>query len=110
MTTTTKIQVELFGETRTVEASTYGTTFDNGAWTENIFVATIGRGAARYPTAIRFSPVVNGKVFAGNTKVTDTEGRTFQFHTQTTIRNRQARIVGWATTAGITNHADQTRA
>lgn len=105
----TKITMTFDGETREVEAYTWGDDFAHGVHTDPIFVATVGRGIARYPASVRFSLVTDGKIFAGCTKVFDNQGNTFQYHLQTSVRNRPARIVGWADSKGITNYADQTR-
>lgn len=74
-------------------------------------VGTIGRGAARYPTSLTLWRVEDGKrPHPGNEVTTDDAGRVWQYHYGTCIRNRQARIVGWADVAGITNTQDQARA
>jgi hypothetical protein len=74
-------------------------------------VGTIGRGVARYPTTLLLNRVRDGdRPRPRTTKVTDTDGRKWDFHLGTVIRNRQAMIVGWSDEVGITNYNDQERA
>lgn len=98
-------------ETRTVQARTYYNLdeADRVSVVDRV-VATIGNGVARYPDALRLSRLRDGdRPRPGTTKVTDTGGRVWTYHMGTCVRNRQARIVGWADTAGITNYHDQER-
>ncbi len=113
-TTTTTVEITEFGTTRTVEILPLGSsdwTAAHGATTSyGVVVATIGRGVARYPDALRLFKLEEGQTaHRGNRTVTAANGLRFQYHLGTCIRNRQARIVGWADVAGITNHIDQAR-
>lgn len=107
---TTTVEITAFGQTRTLEIRSWGTT--HGAHTTtDVFVATIGRGAARYPINLDLHKLADGATAPrGTTVVTAANGHRFTWHLGTTVRNRQARIVGWADTAGVTNAIDQTRA
>lgn len=113
MSDTSTAPITINGVTRTVTISSY-TSLDethvaHTPW--NSVVATIGRGTARYPTALGLYPVRDGVPHhRGNTVTTDAEGRRWQYHLQTCVRNRQARIVGWNDGAtAATNAVDQTR-
>jgi hypothetical protein len=106
----TTAPLNLFGESRTVELRFLIRADGSGIGHVPGFVATIGRGVARYPDTLTLWLVQEGqKAHRGNYTTVDAEGRTWQFHLSTCVRNRQARIVGFADTAGITNSADQTR-
>jgi hypothetical protein len=98
-------------ETRTVQARTFSNLEEaNRVSVVDQVVATIGAGVARYPEFLYLSRLREGdRQRPGTTKVTDTDGRTWTYHMGTCVRNRQARIVGWADTAGITNYHDQER-
>jgi hypothetical protein len=111
------VALRLFGEIRTVEIDpsiSHSPEHPGLAWRATVlgFVATVGRGSARYPTALlldRYREGIN-RPRRGTTTVTDSVGRVWTFHLGTCVRNRQARIIGWADTAGVTNYANQTRA
>jgi len=107
---TTTVEITIAGDTRTVESHTYASLDETHAIHVNGVVATIGRGTARYPDTLTLHRLRAGdRPRPGTTKVTDSEGREWTYHTQTCVRNRQARIVGWADAAGVTNAVDQTR-
>lgn len=110
----TRVKVSVAGEAREIEIDSYLPLDEahNAHPTEwGLFVARIGLGAARYPTNLILFPVREGHPHhRGNEITTDTEGRKWQYHLGTCVRNRQATIVGWADVAGVTNYADQTRA
>lgn len=102
---TSTVEITLAGVTKTV-------TIDIApfkAFVQDLVVATIGQGVARYPSHLDMWPVEEGKSTHANTVVTDAEGKKWHYHLGTSVRNRQARIVGWADDKGITNSADQTR-
>lgn len=103
----TTFTLNLFGEVRTVTARgglLYDVVHIPG------FVGTIGAGTARYPTSLTLWRITDDKpAYRGNFTVTAADGSVWQSNRTTVIRNRQAQIVGWADTAGVTNAQDQTR-
>lgn len=107
MGTKTTAEITIGRETRTVEVNV----FEGCGFTGLEFVATIGHGVARYPVSIKLFGLAEGEEpHRGNKVTVAASGERFQYHLGTCVRNRQARIVGFAATAGITNHVDQTRA
>lgn len=100
------VKIAVAGEVREVTADI---TPAGHAITGDIFAATIGRGAARYSSPVLLWPVQDGKVHGGCKVTTDEQGRQWQYHLQTCVRNRQARIVGFVATVGLTNHVGQAR-
>lgn len=103
---TLNLEITLFGETRTVEAVRGTTT----AWVAGL-VARIGNGRANYPATLTLWEVTDERpAREGQRTVTADDGSVWKFHLGTCIRNRQARIIGWADVAGVTNAHDQTRA
>lgn len=109
------VTITVASQTRTVRAEPFPNREDDTdtqPWRAVIpgFVAVIGRGAARYPAFILLDRWRDGdRPRPGTTRVTDEHGRQWTYHLQTCVRNRQARITGWADTTGITNYHDQTR-
>jgi hypothetical protein len=114
-TITVTIKLHHFDTPRTVQAETITWQSEDKAYDpDRAFVhgvvGIIGRGVARYPTTLILNRVREGdKPRQRTTKVTDTEGRNWDFHLGTCIRNRQALIVGWTDEVGATNHNDQER-
>lgn len=107
---TTTAPITIAGTTREIEIRSYAADWSNGGGTDKLFTAVIGRGAARYPTSLRLFSVAEGtEPHRGNAVTTTADGARLQYHTQTCIRNRQARITGWAADLGVTNAVDQTR-
>lgn len=104
------VTLDLFGEQRTVELRNLnGEPAGHVAFIDG-FVGTIGRGVARYETSLALWRIDEDKgPNRGNYVVTATDGTRWQFHLSTAIRNRQAQIVGWADTSGVTNDHDQRR-
>lgn len=109
----TTITLDLFGEQRT-ETISHHNPYCPGEPAHAVhidgLVGTIGNGTARYPTSLTLWRVTDDKpAHRGNTVITAEDGSRWQFNMGTVIRNRNnARIVGWADVAGITN--DQTQA
>ena len=114
-TITVTIKLHHFDTPRTVQAETITWQGEDKAYDpDRAFVhgvvGIIGRGVARSPTTLILNRVREGdKPRQRTTKVTDTEGRNWDFHLGTCIRNRQALIVGWTDEVGMTNHNDQER-
>lgn len=79
--------ITLDGQTREVQVVTYpnGLVFTS----RSEFVATIGAGKATYP--------VEGQIKDGKLVI------------PTLVRNRRARIVGWADQVGVTNERNNAR-
>lgn len=106
--TNTEVTLTEFGETRDVALRVAPA--GHIAHTGSIFVSTIGRGGARYPASLDLWAVDDDHpAYRNNTVVTASDGTRWQYHLGTVTRNRQAQIVGWADTAGVTNEHDQTR-
>jgi len=107
---TTTVTITVGRETRTIEASTRRNIDETHFLAIDGVAGTIGAGSARYPATLLLHRLREGQsARSRGTLVTDSEGRQWTYHMQTCIRNRQARIVGWADTAGITNYQDQER-
>lgn len=98
------------GETRTLTISSYNNFAGDSTYTDGEpFVATIGRGAARYPADAPLWKVssLTRKPSGRDLVVVDSEGEEWLVQTTTTVRNRSARLTGWAETA--TNQTNQVR-
>jgi len=111
MITKTTVDITVADETRNVAIS-YHRCEDGSIGNAPVYgvVGTIGRGSARYPTAVVLFSLAEGETpHRGNRVTTAADGSRWQYHMGTCIRNRQARIVGWADTAGITNSPNQAR-
>lgn len=108
--TTTTATITLRGETREVEIEL--PRYEGGrARVQDLVVATIGAGSARYPDALELWARKPGEATpSGHTRVVAADGSEWSFHLGTCIRNRQARIVGWADSLGVTNAHSQERA
>lgn len=107
---TTTVTVTVGRETRTVEARAFSTLDAAHSIFVDGVVASIGAGTARYPDMLRLARLQSGQATPqGATRVVDAEGREWSYHLATCIRNRQARIVGWADVLPVTNSHDQTR-
>jgi hypothetical protein len=103
MTTTATINIA--GVEQTVEIDPY----EGRAWVAGV-AAVVGRGVKKYPTSLTLWEVTDQRPhLRGNDLVVDSAGNRWQFHLTTCVRNRQARIVGWAAAVGIDNEVDQTR-
>jgi hypothetical protein len=86
-----EITVTFKGETRTVEATQNETT---GVAYVPGFVAAIGAGSARYPATAPAAQNADGSWTLGQTVI---------------VRNRTARLVGWADKTAATNAVNQLR-
>ncbi len=105
----TTAPITVAGRTGNVEIDFYGD--DPRGETDTVFVATIGKGIARYPTEIILTRLSAGQRPPAGTLTTHAaDGTTLAYHLQTTVRNRPAHVVGWFDADGATNYADQTRA
>lgn len=102
--TATTVELTVGRETRTVALTTFGGHGPDLAERAYIFgvVATIGNGVARYPAEVMLW-ALDRHPNARGTKVTDSAGRVWAYGLNTTVRNRQARLVGWTDTVGATN-------
>ena len=109
---TTTAEITVAGETRTVEISYYvrddGTLSVGGLY--KAVVGTIGAGKARYPTSLALFPMTADEpAHRGNLVTVGADGTRWQYNMRACVRNRPARVVGWADTAGVTNARNQTR-
>src|SRR3954469_2973696 len=103
--TETTATIKLAGVERTVELDI----LEGRAWVTGV-ASVIGRGTKHYPDMLTLWAVSGERpARPGNKTVIDSEGQMWQFHLRTCVRNRPARIVGWAEVVGIDNRHDQTR-
>lgn len=116
---TATVTITLAGVARTVPLETYGEQ-PSSASVRGV-VATIGAGTARYPSTLTLWAILDGArpgsyphrataARSGFGIVTDSEGRDWAVSSETHVRNRHARVIGWAEDKGVTNYSDQTRA
>ena len=101
--TTYPVSITLAGTTETVEFHTlHGQTPgpDTRLFSDYVFAAQIGRGTKAHRTGMTAWPVADEKEARrhGHTHIFVVEGQTYGAHNSTAVRNRQARIIGFAST------------
>lgn len=108
---TIRVSLTIGDETREVEVGSYVDPDETHAMHYGGVACRIGRGVARYPGTLTLWPIREGDrpVPRGNAVTTDEQGRRWHYHMGTSARNRQATIIGFADTVGLTNYNDQTR-